>query len=342
MDGQGPVPDPGEPVVPVPLAAGLLGQAQRGGGDRRAGGLVGEQLEGHRRTVDHLPPPPAVGGPAQPALPERRGVVGQPVQLARRQRPWLAAHRLEHHAAAALALAHGERRPQPVSGPLDRRPALALGPPAGGVQGQVHAVAAEHRAGLRDLHGVRGPAVVEPGLQVHHELHAAPGHPQVSHQPVPAGGPALDDRHEVQHLADPVGGHEPGDQHGRVWQVQLPGDVVVGGWRDPEVAAAVGVEQRRENAGRVEPRAAEEVHSAVSGHQRRGLQVPDEPVITDVRVTVHVALLRFSVHGRSFRRAGGSPPMEPPSQPWDASESSVRDDSWTHPARAVSPGIASR
>ena len=285
MHGQRPVPDPGEPVVPVPLAAGLLGQPERGGGDRRAGRLVGEQLERHRRPGDHLPPPAGVGGAAQPALPVRRGVLRQPVEFGGRQRLRLAAHGLQHHAAAALAFPHRERGAQPVAGLLHGRPALSRAALCPRVQRQLHAASgAEDRAAVGYLDRVLGPAVVEPGLDVHLELHGAARHPQVADQPVPVGGLALDDRHEVQHLADPVRRHEPGDQHRGVREVQLLGHVIVGGRRDPEVAALLRVEQRREDARRIEPRAAEEVHRAVGGHQRRRLQVTDEPVITDVRI----------------------------------------------------------
>src|SRR5258707_4268020 len=70
MHGQRSVADPGEPVVPVPLATGLLGQSEGGRGDRRAGGLVSEQFEPHRQAGHHLPPPALIGLAAQPTLPE--------------------------------------------------------------------------------------------------------------------------------------------------------------------------------------------------------------------------------------------------------------------------------
>ena len=50
------VADPDVAVVPVALAADLLGQARRRRGDDRAGRLVGEQLEGEGGAVDRLAP----------------------------------------------------------------------------------------------------------------------------------------------------------------------------------------------------------------------------------------------------------------------------------------------
>ena len=294
MHRQGSVPDPGEPVVPVPLAAGLLGQAERGGGHRRAGGLVGHQLERHRRPVDHLPPASGVGGAAQPALPVSLGVLRQPVELGGRQRLRRTAHRLQHDPEPAFALAHGERGVQAVTGPLHGGPGLSRPALPGRVERELHAVIGpEDRAALRCLDRVPGAAVVKSRLQVHDELHGAARHPQVPDQPVPVGWLALDDRHEVEYLADPVRRHEPGDKHRGARHIQLLRHIVVAGGRDPEVAALLGIEQRCEHARRIEPGTAEEVDRSVGCHQRRRLQVTDEAVITDVRIAVQSPLLRI-------------------------------------------------
>jgi hypothetical protein len=95
------------------------------------------------------------------------------------------------------------------------------------------------------------------------------------------------DRHEVDHLTDPVGRHEAGDQDGGVGEVQLPGDIVVILGADAEVSTVIVVEQRAEHAGRVEPRAAPPVHGAVGGDQRGGLQIPDQPMLGNRRVALH-------------------------------------------------------
>ena len=67
---------------------------------------------------------------------------------------------------------------------------------------------------------------------------------------------------------------------------------------DPEVAAALVVEQRAEHAGGVEPRAAEPVDRPVGGDQCGGLQVADQAVFGDRRLG-HVASL--SSLPRSYR-----------------------------------------
>src|SRR5207248_10443193 len=127
----------------------------------------------------------------------------------------------------------------------------------------------------------------ESRLYFDREPHDATHHADVAHDPVSAGCGCPGDGHEVVHLADPVRGHEPGDQDGRVGQVQLPGHVVVPVRRDLVEAAAVGVQQRGEDAGRVEPGRAEPVEGAVGGHQRGRLQVADQPVVADVAIAVH-------------------------------------------------------
>ena len=67
---------PAVAVVPVPLAAGRLGQRRGQGGDGRAGRHVGEPLDGQRRALDRAAPP-VVRDPrlVQPVAPEGdRGV----------------------------------------------------------------------------------------------------------------------------------------------------------------------------------------------------------------------------------------------------------------------------
>ena len=159
------------------------------------------------------------------------------------------------------------------------------------MRGERQAVGLEHPAVVGGFDLVRGPAVVEPRLDLDREPHDAPHDADVAYQPVPVGRRPVHDRHEVVHLAHPVRGQEPGDQDRRVGQVQLPGHVVVPVRRDLVEAAPVGVQQRREHAGRVEPGNAEPVERAVAGHQRRRLQVADQPVVGDVRVAVHDCLL---------------------------------------------------
>ena len=118
VDGERGVPDPGVPVVPVALAADLLGQPHGGGGDRRPGRGVGHQLERYRGPAHHLPPAAGVGGAVDPVPPGVGGVVGQPRQFRRRQPPGLAAAGLDHH-AGGLALLQRPGGLQPLAVPLE-------------------------------------------------------------------------------------------------------------------------------------------------------------------------------------------------------------------------------
>ena len=90
VDRERAVADPGVPVVPVPLAAHLLGQPGGGGGDERAARRVLHELERHGGPGDRLPPPAPVRRLVQPATPERDGVMQQPVDVLVVVRSWLA------------------------------------------------------------------------------------------------------------------------------------------------------------------------------------------------------------------------------------------------------------
>src|SRR5262245_42958736 len=73
------------------------------------------------------------------------------------------------------------------------------------------------------------------------------------------------DWHEVNDLADTTRGHEARDENRRVGEVQLLGHAArfVGG--DLKVAAALAIEQRSEDTGRVKARAAEPVNGGIRG-----------------------------------------------------------------------------
>jgi hypothetical protein len=139
-----------------------------------------------------------------------------------------------------------------------------------------------------------GAAVVEPRLQLHEELHLAARYPNLTDDPVAVGRPAFDHRHEVLHLADAIGSQETGDQDRGIREVQLLGDVVVGGRPDAEIAALFGVQQRAEYARRVEARAAEEVDRAIMRYQRSRLQITDQPLITDIGYRSTIPSSRWS------------------------------------------------
>ena len=150
--------------------------------------------------------------------------------------------------------------------------------------------AAERDPVLGDLGGVVVAAVVEPGLAVHLELHRAAHHLHHADQAVGVGRLGAGDRHEVEHLTDTVGAEEPGDQDAGARQVQLRADMVGAHRRDPEVSALVLVQQRREDARRVETRRAEPVDRTVVSHQRGSLQIADQAMCLNRRVTTHKRL----------------------------------------------------
>ena len=147
-------------------------------------------------------------------------------------------------------------------------------------------------------------AVVEPRGALHREPDLAADTAHHPDQPVAVADlMRVLDGHEVQHLANPVGGHEPGDQDGGVREVQLPGDVVVTLGADAEAPTVVVVKQGAEHTGRVEPRGAPPVDGAVGGDQRRGLEISDQPVLGDRRITVHgQSSSRVRIPDRAFDR----------------------------------------
>ena len=281
MDREGPVPDPGVAIIPVALAADLLGQTGGGGGDQPAGGGVGHQLQGDGRAVDHLPPPTPVGRAGQPAPPEpRRGGEQAQQLLGGHGAGWAVGSRLQHQ-PTGLAGLQRQLAADIVAVALHR-------PGAPAVQSQRQGRGVEHRPLLGELQLMGLAAVVEPGRALGYEADLAADTAHHPDQPMPVAGPlGVLDRHEVQHLADPLGGHEPGDQDGGVGEVQLADHDIVAFGGDPAPAAPLGVQQRREHTGRVEPWAAPPVDGAVGGDQRRGLQISDQTVLGDRRITVH-------------------------------------------------------
>jgi len=185
----------------------------------------------------------------QPVTPEARGLVGQPLGLLGCHHPGRTPHGLQHD-AADVAFAQRPRPPHPVGIPLQRDSRVLDGGSrrCDAVHGQLQPIGLEHPAAVGELQLVRCAAVVEARLDLDGEPHGAAHHLDVAHEPVPVGRPALGHRHEVVYLADPVRGHEPGDQDRGIGQVQLLAHVVVPVGPDPEEPTTVGVEQRREHA----------------------------------------------------------------------------------------------
>ena len=142
------------------------------------------------------------------------------------------------------------------------------------------AVAAREHAFVRDLDGRLDPVVVEAGVELEFELH----------RPLDAGHFAVDgargvaelhrarDRHEVGEHHRPRLGLEGGLEHVGSFDVLLFGGELLGR-SNREVPAAVLVEQRGEDARRLDVRKATPVDRAVGGDQRAGFEVPDDPVL---------------------------------------------------------------
>ena len=146
VDGERRVADPGVAVVPVALAADLLGQTGRGRGDERAGRRVGHQLERHRRAGDHLLPAAVVRRAVQPAVPPRGRVLEHVQHLLRRHRLRLPAPVLEHDPGDLPRAQHLRQPRVAVARPLERGP-LLLQRPAGygdAVARQRRPLGAEH------------------------------------------------------------------------------------------------------------------------------------------------------------------------------------------------------
>src|SRR5829696_8857433 len=166
--------------------------------------------------------------------------------------------------------------------------ATAVQAASGPVQCQLQSRTTKDSTLLGHLQLMRLASVVESGGAVDHETHPATDAPQHPDQPMTvAGSAAVLDRHEVDHLADPVGGHEPGDQDGGVGEVELPDHPVgtVGG--DAEASALIPVEQAGEDTWSVKAGTAEPVDTAVGADQRRGLKIADQSVLGNGRVRLH-------------------------------------------------------
>jgi hypothetical protein len=108
-------------------------------------------------------------------------------------------------------------------------------------------------------------------------------------------------RHEIEQFTDPLLRQKPRDEDRRVGKVELLRGERFVERPGTEVTAADMVQQRRENAWRVEARTAEPIEGAARCDQRRGLQITDETVVGDQWVFVHLGDLflgcRIDEHG---------------------------------------------
>ena len=273
------VPHPGVAIVPVALPADLLRQAHRRCGDDGPGRLECQQLEGQAGTLDHLPPATLVVAPRNPLLPVAQRLVEVPVaalgeggERRRRARRLLQDHR------NLLAFAKNELRGGRV---LPQRQGQ------GRRELETEPAGHEPAAGFRRRgRGALAPVVERRGaLQPERQLAAdAPDDPNDPVLLRPLGPRLPVDRHEVHDLADALGCEETGDEDVGVGEIHLALSHGVRGGRDPEGPAALRIEDRAEDAGRVEVREAEPVDRSVQSDERDRVKVADDPVMLDRRI----------------------------------------------------------
>jgi hypothetical protein len=277
VDAEGGVADPDVAVVPVALAAELFGEAGGGGGDDGAGGGVGQEFEGEGGAVDHLAPAAPVAGLGDPAPPvgDRRGELVLGLLAGAGAGGHLAVDLVEgEHLGLALV-------------ELEVGPHVDLVALQGDGGGQREGLL----GGLEEGHvadhprGVRAGAVVEPRGDLGPERDRAAHAQHAADQAVPGGRVRFTGhRHEVLDLADALLGVEPGDQDVGVGEVELLGARGHGGG-ELEGAAAFRVQDRGEDAGGVEGRAAVPVDRAVGAHQRHAPQIADQSVLGDGQIS---------------------------------------------------------
>ena len=162
------------------------------------------------------------------------------------------------------------------------RPSLAFVGLTNDVQRHRSARTLEDDPVLADMRLMWLAAVVEPRSNVQSEGHLTAYAPQHANQPVPGrGNLRTGNRHEVDHFTDTRLGQKTRDEDGGVRIVELLPIEDIDRRSDPEVPALIIVQQRAEDAGRVEARGAEPVDSAVDADECRRLQISNETVIGD-------------------------------------------------------------
>lgn len=265
------VAQPAVAVVPVAVAADLLGQRRGGRGDDPAGRLVGERLQRDQRTAHGGRIATAHLAAARPFEPVVLGAREHRQRIARGRQPQMRG-RIAERERHALVGADREFR--------ERMQVLA---------GERHGRAQHDRVGAGDrLHPVfarelRDPrdreAVVEAQHEFHPHLHRA--------------APADDDAHELGPAV--AGRHEVDDGHGAVrafvigFENQRVAAIAacrmrnrdVGGRRDQPATVLGCADERREAGARVEPGPAQPVDGAVFCDQRGRVAVADEGIVFD-------------------------------------------------------------
>ena len=291
FQGEGGIAHPGEAVIPVAHAAHLFRQRGGGGGGDGAGRPELQQLEQEGRALYVL----AEGTKVQTKAGFRDGQPVMPEGLGRAQCPF-PFFRLEGMAVAAV-----EFQVQPGEVPLAQLPAgqaalsLHAQPGAAAAQGQGMAAAAGEEAAFLLRQGGGGPAVIETGAEIDPHLHFPLGDLDhaVQLRPLRAVvfGRFFDDRHEVGEDHLPVPGAKGGGEDVGGFQVARR-RIPLAGRADGKVAAAVFVENGREDAGGIEAGQTAPVDGAVPSDQGHRMEVADNAVIADI--LIHVRTLQLA------------------------------------------------
>jgi hypothetical protein len=149
--------------------------------------------------------------------------------------------------------------------------------------GEDHRPAARHHAG-----GVSGAGIIEGGKALHAEPHRSADGARDAHD-LPGHLLRLSarfaaDRHEIGHLAHTLFGEETRHQNVGIGQVHLldGGGFVIGS--NPPVAALAVVQNRGEEARRIERRQAAPVDGAIPAHQRHRPHIADDAIVFDRQV----------------------------------------------------------
>ena len=278
------VPDPAVAVVPVPLAAGRLGQRGGGGGRDGPGGRVRQTLQDQRgaddvRTVRarqlHLagPAPPPAERLLEPGVEVFR--LGRPREL---ELQLLGADELDGEAEALLladadlfqeAVVRGVHLEIPVS---NQEQAI---------------VAADRAVDAGGLMADPGPdlAVVEARRHLDQELHLAANSLDDPDQLLL--GLQRSARAHYEEVDDASFGAlcpEGGAEHERALQVGLEGCRVLVLGRHLAVAAALPVEEAPEHAGGVDAGHAAPVDRARAADEGHRMAIADECVVADRRI----------------------------------------------------------
>jgi hypothetical protein len=245
-----------------------------------------------------LAPAPAVARAAQPAPPERHGGVelGGNVRIGVWHRGLAGLDAVEHEIGRLPGPQLDPRADVAAVDDLERAAHREAEPELG---------RAEERAvpGERDL--VAGARVVEARGDVDDEAHLpAHGEDPADYAVAVRCLTATRRGHEVLHLPHSVGHQEARDEDVGVGEVEQLGAPAVAFGRDAEQAAAVGVEDRREDARRVKARTAVPIDRPVGADERHGVQVADQAVLGDRQVAR--PLCPESSSGRNLRDQAGA------------------------------------